>query len=445
MRKRIISFIMAAVLTCSAGVQSSAAAAEETAENGMVSAAAEDPELVGVGTAQTFKAQISKMEILLDGETVKPSGYLISQGDAAYTYFKLRDIAYLMRNKECKFSVSYDSAARKISVKRGAAYQADGSEMKPATEVKNAVASSLPVLIDGKETDMEAFNINGFTYYKLRDIGENLGFDISYRNSSKQGIIKTPGYVEPEPEPKPEPKPDPKPEPQPTPDPEPKPEPEPDFTAHLDGKLTILLDVGHGGSDSGSTGIAPVSYVNYKGETVEAGDKLLEKDFNLPVALYLRDMLEASGATVIMTRETDKYVSFAKRKEMIEDNAEIADLCFSVHHNAYNTKAQGFELLAQIQYKNGGAGKELGAVMEKHYTSIGRIRHRPTVFREGQNGDYYAILRYAANVDMLGMISEYAFIDNADDVQAVLSDAGLRAEAQAMHDGILEYFTTHEY
>lgn len=437
MRKRIISFIMAAVLTCSAGVQASAAAAEETAENGMVSVAAEDPELVGVGAAQTFKAQISKMEILLDGETVKPSGYLISQGDAAYTYFKLRDIAYLMRNKECKFSVSYDSAARKISVKRGAAYQADGSEMKPATEVKNAVASSLPVLIDGKETEMEAFNINGFTYYKLRDMGENLGFEVDYRNSSKQGVIKTPGYVEPEPEPEPEPQPEPK--------PEPEPEPEPDFTEHLDGKLTILLDVGHGGSDSGSTGIAPVSYVNYKGETIPAGGKLLEKDFNLPVALYLRDMLEASGATVIMTRETDEYVSFAARKEMIEDNADVADLCFSVHHNAYNTKAQGFELLAQIQYKNGGAGKELGAVMEKHYTSIGRIRHRPTVFREGQNGDYYAILRYAANVDMLGMISEYAFIDNADDVQAVLSDAGLRAEAQAMHDGILEYFTTHEY
>ena len=172
---------------------------------------------------------------------------------------------------------------------------------------------------------------------------------------------------------------------------------------------------------------------------------MLEKDFNLPVSLYLRDLLEAKGVKVVMTRQSDVYVSFSKRKEIIESNAEKADLCFSVHHNAYNSKAVGFELLAQVQYKNGGAGKELGAVMEKHYYANGRTRHRPTVFREGQNGDYYAILRYAANVNMLATISEYAFIDNEEDVKCLLSDDGLRSEAQAICDGILEYFSTHEY
>ena len=116
-----------------------------------------------------------------------------------------------------------------------------------------------------------------------------------------------------------------------------------------------------------------------------------------------------------------------------------------MHHNAYNGNAAGFEILAQIQYENGGAGKELGATLEKYYYANGRTRHRPTVFRHGQNGDYYAILRYAANVDMLAVISEYAFIDNSGDVACVLSDAGLRAEAQAMHDAILEFFSTHEY
>ena len=57
-------------------------------------------------------------------------------------------------------------------------------------------------------------------------------------------------------------------------------------------------------------------------------------------------------------------------------------------------------------------------LLEKHYYANGRTRHRPTVFREGQNGDYYAILRYAANVNMLATISEYAFIDHAEDVCA---------------------------
>lgn len=428
MRKRFISFVLAALMLCSFGVQASASDADKS---------------LAAGAAETFKAQISKMEILLDGETVEPSGYLITQGESAYTYFKLRDIAYLMKDKDCKFSVSYDSAARQISVTRGGAYKADGSEMKPASAVKNALASSLPVQIDGQPTSMEAFNINGFTYYKLRDMGEALGFEVDYRNSSKQGVMKTPGYVEPEPEPDPEPTPDPA--PTPDPDPVPEPDPTPDPGAHVDGVLTVLIDVGHGGSDGGSEGIAPITYTNYKGNEVQAGSTMLEKDFNLPVALYLRDLLEASGVKVIMTRDSDVYVSFAKRQEIIEDNAETADLCFSVHHNAYNSKAVGFELLAQVQYKDGGAGKELGAVLEKHYYANGRTRHRPTVFREGQNGDYYAILRYAANVNMLATISEYAFIDHAEDVLCILSDEGLRAEAQAIHDGILEYFRTHEY
>lgn len=52
--------------------------------------------------------------------------------------------------------------------------------------------------------------------------------------------------------------------------------------------LTVLIDVGHGGSDGGSEGIAAITYTNYKGKEVQAGSTMLEKDFNLPVALYLR-------------------------------------------------------------------------------------------------------------------------------------------------------------
>ena len=209
--------------------------------------------------------------------------------------------------------------------------------------------------------------------------------------------------------------------------------------------LTVLIDVGHGGTDNGSDGIAPKDFTNYKGKEIKEGDEIYEKDFNLPVALYLRDMLKASGVTVHMVRDSDKTIDLIDRKDIIESYAETADLCFSVHHNAFNSNAVGFEVLAQVQYKDGGDGKDFGAIIEKHYFSNKRVRHRPTVFREGQNGDYYGILRYAANVGMLAVISEYAFIDNTEDVLCVLTDEGLRAEAQAMHDSIMEYFSTHEY
>lgn len=57
---------------------------------------------------------------------------------------------------------------------------------------------------------------------------------------------------------------------------------------------TVVLDPGHGGSDSGA---------------VNGTYKLKEKDQNLEVAKRLQALLEASGATVNMTRTADVYLS----------------------------------------------------------------------------------------------------------------------------------------
>ena len=52
----------------------------------------------------------------------------------------------------------------------------------------------------------------------------------------------------------------------------------------------ILVDAGHGGSDPGMIGVGGLE----------------EKGINLSISLLLRDTLEKSGYSVIMTREEDK-------------------------------------------------------------------------------------------------------------------------------------------
>lgn len=391
------------------------------------------------------KAYVSNMEIYLDGQQVKPTAYLISVNDeAAYTYFKLRDLAYLMKGKDCQFSVSYDAKKRQIIAESGKEYTPDGSEMKASgSGTQTAYETNSPIYLDGKKVEMEAYTINDNTYYKLRDMGEVFGFDVSYKDSSRQAIIRTPSYTGPDTPEVPDTKPDPD-----TTDPNTNPDTVNPNTkpSKIDGVLTVLIDVGHGGSDGGSNGTAPYEFINYKSQTIGAGETINEKDFNLPVALYLRDILKSNGVNVIISAETDKYLSFAERKKIIENNANKADMLISVHHNSAGTgKAKGFEILAQIKYKNGGDGLELAQTLEKYYYANGRPRHAPTVFREGSNGDYYAILRYANNVDMLAIISEYAYMDNPNDIACVLSEDGLKQEAQAMNDAILEYFKSHEY
>ena len=68
-----------------------------------------------------------------------------------------------------------------------------------------------------------------------------------------------------------------------------------------DGRITVCLDPGHGGIDGGSDA------GSVKGGKTEA-------DYNLTIALYLRDALNADGRfNVVMTREDDVYLKYLPR------------------------------------------------------------------------------------------------------------------------------------
>lgn len=91
--------------------------------------------------------------------------------------------------------------------------------------------------------------------------------------------------------------------------------PQPNADAPL-ANTTILLDPGHGGEELGARG--PTGYP--------------EKDVNLVVSTLLRDELEARGARVVMTRETDVAVSLRDRIDQI--NQLEPTLALSIHYNA---------------------------------------------------------------------------------------------------------------
>ena len=78
----------------------------------------------------------------------------------------------------------------------------------------------------------------------------------------------------------------------------------------------ILIDPGHGGKELGAVG--PTG--------------LPEKDVNLVISKLLRQELVKRGATVVMTREDDKFVSLGDRQKIIAREEPI--LALSVHYNA---------------------------------------------------------------------------------------------------------------
>ena len=80
--------------------------------------------------------------------------------------------------------------------------------------------------------------------------------------------------------------------------------------------VSILLDPGHGGNETGASG----------------PDGTPEKEINLIVSKILQQELLNRGATVYMTRETDVFVSLRERMDMIADIKPT--LALSIHYNA---------------------------------------------------------------------------------------------------------------
>ncbi|MBR7164890.1 MAG: N-acetylmuramoyl-L-alanine amidase, partial [Clostridia bacterium] len=82
---------------------------------------------------------------------------------------------------------------------------------------------------------------------------------------------------------------------------------------------TVLLDAGHGGTDSGAAGFL---------------DGYYEKDLNLSITLALAEKIKALGAKVILSRDGDTTVSLYERMDLL--TATDPDLSISVHHNSVN-------------------------------------------------------------------------------------------------------------
>ena len=204
----------------------------------------------------------------------------------------------------------------------------------------------------------------------------------------------------------------------------------PERTLNIDGKMTVIVDPGHGGSDVGAHN--------------EDGS-LDEKHINLYVSQYLEEYLEEAGVRVIMVRDAlEEGSSLSLRGQIMEEYVDTVDLFFSVHHNAANTTARGAEALAQIVDKDGGPTRILAEALLEEYEKLG-VPIRQVVFREGSNGDYYYTNRVASALGIPALTSEFCFIDNEEDQKFIDSEEDWQAEALAQFHAIMRYFEQVEY
>ena len=127
-------------------------------------------------------AELSNAKVLVNGNAVDFQAYNIEGNN----YFKLRDIAIALNETGSNFDIGYDKATRAITLTKGTAYTGAKEADAAATAGKKAATlSNQSVTLDGAAVSLTAYNIDGFNYFKLRDLGDALGFEVAWDKEAK--------------------------------------------------------------------------------------------------------------------------------------------------------------------------------------------------------------------------------------------------------------------
>lgn len=142
----------------------------------------------GYNGMNSLTATNSNVKLVVDGQEVEVSGYTVNDSN----YYKIRDIAMVLRTTDSKFNVEWDETLSAVSVTTGEKYEIIGGELSEDDGSSlNVEQNSAPIYVDGEEHEFLSYNINGSTYFKIRDIGDMAGFGVDWDGDTQTVVIRT--------------------------------------------------------------------------------------------------------------------------------------------------------------------------------------------------------------------------------------------------------------
>ncbi|MEA4815874.1 MAG: family 10 glycosylhydrolase [Lachnospiraceae bacterium] len=133
-------------------------------------------------------ALYSKSPVYVDEKLISFEAYNID----GYNYFKLRDVAMSLSGSQNTFDTIWNEADQAITLKFGSSYTSYGGELEMGNgENKLAQTSTAKLIANGETKTPSAYNINGNNYFKLRDLGDIVGFGVDYDSSLNAVYITT--------------------------------------------------------------------------------------------------------------------------------------------------------------------------------------------------------------------------------------------------------------
>jgi N-acetylmuramoyl-L-alanine amidase len=183
----------------------------------------------------------------------------------------------------------------------------------------------------------------------------------------------------------------------------------------ISGEFTVCLDAALGGSDSGAS-----------------ANSLVEKNVTLSMAQKVKEALEKSGVTVVMTRDSDKAVTNEARVQTC--TAANADLMVSFRMNsAENTSVRGYEIW--VNNKKPANSVSAAESIDKKLSAVTGIKSRGVKYGTVTDADenYYV----NSKSKCASLVIQLGFITNSDDAQLLKTNES--DMAQAIADGIVTY------
>jgi len=179
----------------------------------------------------------------------------------------------------------------------------------------------------------------------------------------------------------------------------------------------IVVDPGHGGSDTGAIGPSNIA----------------EKNVTLAISRDLNQLLSDAGAKVIMTRTSDRDVANNGVSDIDELQARVdianqahADLFISIHADSVTEDGSG-----TATYFYPGSNNSLARFVQN-----GMVGQLKLYDRGFQPNDYY-VLKYA---NMPSILTEAAFISNPTEEKLLMNRDFDKKVAVGIYNGIKRFY-----
>ncbi len=169
----------------------------------------------------------------------------------------------------------------------------------------------------------------------------------------------------------------------------------------------IVIDPGHGGTDSGNV-----------------GNGLVEKDYALLISNYMKERFDALGIPNAITRNTDRTVSDSERINIIKSAFGSNNDVIVISNHLSNNAASGGEIVYALRNTDNLASK-----LANRIEASGGVINKYYQLRDPNNTpkDYYPIIRDTGNNQTVMIF--YGSVGNSTDANKIKNNYLAYAEA----------------